>query len=77
MLIEELGLDFDIAKRLAKPFFILDLLYGKLDKLDKEGFRTWLTEFNVRELNKAGPRESNGPGKMYSLASKALRELIV
>jgi hypothetical protein len=67
-------LTIDIAEGLGKPFFIVDLLRSKLDK---DGFRAWLTEFNVKELNIAGHRESNGPGKVYSLAFKALRELLV
>ncbi len=67
-------LTIDIAKRLGKPSFVFDLLQSKLDK---DGFSAWLTKFNIRELNIAGPRESNGPGKVYVLASKALRELLV
>lgn len=67
-------LTIDTAECSGKPCFILDL---RRDALNRDDLQSWLNKFKVRVLNIAGPRESNGPGKLYNLASKALRELLV
>lgn len=47
-----------LAKRLEKPFLIVDLLQGP----DGEEVWRWLRACDVRILNVAGPRESSAPG---------------
>jgi hypothetical protein len=48
----------DFARRLQKPFLIVDLGTGP----DPKGAREWLAGHAVDVLNVAGPRESQRPG---------------
>lgn len=47
-----------LARKLKRPFFVVDLLAPPL----LEVVQTWLREHQVQVLNVAGPRESRNPG---------------
>lgn len=43
---------------------------------DKDTFRTWIENYDIKVLNVAGPRESDEPGSVYEQAKELLRELL-
>lgn len=65
------GLTLQIAKRLGKPWYLVDLL----GLPDLEGPKRWVDEHGVHLLNVAGPRESETPG-IYDQAARWLREFL-
>jgi len=60
------------AKATDKPFYFIDLLGAKPDK---EAFRYWMSEHQVKTLNIAGSRESQHPG-IYRQAFTLLLNLL-
>ncbi|MBI2083724.1 MAG: putative molybdenum carrier protein [Deltaproteobacteria bacterium] len=61
----------ETAKKLEKPFMILDLKSNK----DDASFKLWLQNNGIRTLNIAGPRESLAPGDTHRLAKIKLIRL--
>lgn len=65
------ALTLKFAKRLGRPYLVVDLLEAPSGKSVKD----WLTERQVAILNVAGPRESTSPG-IYDQTSAWLRHLL-
>ena len=65
-------LTFEIAKRRAKPYLVIDL-NGSLDETDAH---QWIRTNQIAVLNIAGPRESEAPGNACQAAT-FLRRLLL
>ncbi len=65
------ALTIDLARRLGKPFLVLELS----DRPSVAAVRDWARAHRVRVLNVAGPRASSCP-EIYALATQFLRELL-
>ncbi|MBV9125989.1 MAG: putative molybdenum carrier protein [Planctomycetes bacterium] len=65
------GLTVQLARRLGKPYLIVNLL----ETVDLAAIRAWAATHQVQVLNVAGPRESESPG-IYQQAVQLLRELL-
>ncbi len=64
------ALTIKLAKRLKKPYLLIDLGRGE----DAEKVLEWLAEHNIQVLNVAGPREREAPG-IHDEAAEFLRQL--
>jgi hypothetical protein len=62
----------ECATRLGKPVLSFDLKEG----WSEPAFRRWIEENGIATLNVAGPRESHAPGRIYTQATAALRQLL-
>jgi hypothetical protein len=65
-------LTFEIAKRRAKPYLVIEL-NGSLDETDAH---QWIRTNQIAVLNIAGPRESEAPGNACQAAT-FLRRLLL
>ena len=65
-------LTLKLARRLHKPYFVVDLVRGG----DAASIQKWGQSQRVRVLNLAGPREGEAPG-IHARASSFLREVLV
>lgn len=63
------------ADRQQKPVFMINMLEVR-DELMKSDFTNWLTEYKIKILNVAGPRESTFPGAQ-KIAADTLKFLLV
>jgi len=61
----------EIAEKLGKPYFIVDIDHPNL-----EGFADWLSSNAIYTLNVAGPREESVPG-IHARSVEVLRSLLV
>ena len=64
-------LTLKLARRLHKPYFVVDLVRGG----DAASVQKWGQSQRVRVLNVAGPREGEAPG-IHAQASSFLREIL-
>ncbi len=64
-------LSIETAKRLGKPYIIVDL--SKTAKMTEVS--EWITTNNIKILNVAGPSEGNSPG-IYELVHKWMKKII-
>lgn len=64
-------LTLKLARRLHKPYFVVDLVHGG----EPTSVREWGRAKKVRILNVAGPREEEAPG-IHARASSFLREVL-
>ena len=64
-------LTLKLARRLHKPYFVVDLVQGG----DAKNVREWGRAKKVGTLNVAGPREGEAPG-IHPRASSFLREVL-
>ena len=64
-------LTLKLAKRLHKPYFVVDLIQGG----DAKSVQEWGRAKKVGILNVAGPREGEAPG-IHAQASSFLREVL-
>ena len=64
-------LTLKLARRLHKPYFVVDLVRGG----DAASIREWGRAKKVSILNVAGPREGESPG-IHARASSFLREIL-
>ena len=65
------ALTLKLARRLHKPFFVVDLLQGG----NASGVLEWGQANDIRILNVAGPREGEAPG-IHARAVSFLREVL-
>lgn len=65
-------LTLKLARRLHKPYFVMDLVHGG----DATSVHKWGRAKKVRILNVAGPREGEAPG-IHARASSFLREVLL
>jgi hypothetical protein len=64
-------LTLKLARRLHKPYFVVDLVHGG----EATSVQEWGRAKKVRILNVAGPREGEAPG-IHARASSFLREVL-
>jgi predicted Rossmann fold nucleotide-binding protein DprA/Smf involved in DNA uptake len=64
-------LTFDLAPKLGKPAFTIDMSKNVYTK----DFHSWIKENDIRTLNVGGPRESSQPGIVHLTASVILTQL--
>jgi hypothetical protein len=65
------ALTLKLARRLHKPFFVVDLIHRE----DASTVLEWGKENDIRILNLAGPREGEAPG-IYAQTLSFLREVL-
>lgn len=61
----------DCAIKLHRPFLVVDILGQEL----RQDPRDWMSRFDVKVLNIAGPRESLRPGEVYARSFNYLMHL--
>jgi Circularly permutated YpsA SLOG family len=64
-------LTLKLARRLHKPYFVVDLVHGE----GATSVQDWGRAKKIRILNVAGPREGEAPG-IHARASSFLREVL-